>query len=292
MGYSRDTMVAPLISSNLCAVRVPHGFSTRVGGVSVATAAADFASLNFGNPGDLTEHRDPPAHIARNFELLAEAIRAAGREIVQVHQVHGAAVHVVRRGGPAHPTAHDTKADAVVTDDPERLLAVRVADCCPILLASGDGSVVGAVHAGWRGVVCENELGADAGPLVVRRGVLAPAVRAMRSLGAVAIRAAIGPCISVRYFEVGPEVLAEFRGVFGADCEGRGLLRGGGTDDSSGKGFAHLQGCLREQLQALGVEPIDTIARCTVGEPDLFFSHRRDKGRTGRMVGIIGPASR
>lgn len=278
-------MVAPLISSTLCAARVPHGFSTRVGGVSVTTESADFASLNFGNPGDLIEHRDPPVNIARNFQLLADAIRAPEREIVQVHQVHGAAVHVVRPGRPSHATAHDTKADAVVTDDPARLLAVRVADCCPVLLASGDGRVVAAVHAGWRGVVCPNDAGSAAAASVTARGVLAPTVRAMRELGATSIRAAIGPCISFARFEVGPEVLAEFRAVFGDRCDERELIRAA----PGGKGFVNLQACLREQLGTLGVEAIDTIARCTVGEPELFFSHRRDGGRTGRMVGVIGP---
>lgn len=276
---------APIISSLLCDCRVPHGFSTRAGGVSVATPAADFSSLNFGNPGDLVEHRDPPANIARNFEILAAAIRAPGREIVQVHQVHGAAVHVVRRGAAAHATPSDTKADAIVTDDPTRLLAVRVADCCPILLSSADGRVVAAVHAGWRGVVCANQLASEDAAALGGSGVLAPTVLAMRALGASSLVAAIGPCISMEHFEVGSEVLGEFRAAFGAACEQRGLLRAA----PGGKGFIDLQGCLREQLLSLGVEKIDTLARCTVREPDLFFSHRRDKGRTGRMVGVIGP---
>lgn len=276
-------MIAPLLCPNLCAARVPHGFSTRKGGVSVATPTADFESLNFGNPGDLAEGRDPPGNIARNFELMAEAVRASGREIVQVHQVHGPHVHVVRAGDPTHATQSDTKADAIVTDDPTRLLAVRVADCCPVLLCGGDGRVVAAVHAGWRGVVCESAAADAPGP--ARRGVLAPAVRAMRELGARSIHAAIGPCISFDRFEVGSEVLREFRAVFGEGCDQRGLIR----DAGGGKGFVHLQACLEEQLRALGVAGVDTIARCTVGEPDLFFSHRRENGRTGRMVGVIGP---
>jgi hypothetical protein len=258
--------------------------------VSVATPAADFASLNFGNPGELTEHRDPPANIARNFEILVDAIRAPGREIVQVHQVHGAGVHVVRRGMPAHRTAQDTRADAIVTDDPMRLLVVRVADCCPILLASGDGRIVAAVHAGWRGVVCEHD-GATRAGSSARRGVLAPTVDAMRALGAQGVRAVIGPCISFDHFEVGPEVLDEFCAVFGADAQSRGLIRSAAPSGVRGQGFVNLQACVREQLCELGVEPIDAIARCTVAEPELFFSHRRDKGRTGRMVGIIGPAA-
>ncbi|HEX8875966.1 MAG TPA: polyphenol oxidase family protein [Phycisphaerales bacterium] len=276
-------MIAPLLSPALASLGVPHAFSTRAGGVSVPTPAADFSSLNFGNPGDLVEHRDPPGNIAVNFARLAHTIDAAGREIVQVHQMHGAAVHVVRRGAPTHATPHDTKADAVVTDDPTRLLAVRVADCCPILLTDAEGTVVAAVHAGWRGVVCESAAGDASGP--ARRGVLAPTVRAMLDLGARSIHAAIGPCISFDRFEVGAEVLSAFRAVFGEGCDQRRLIRVAGE----GKGFVNLQACLEEQLRALGVTGVDTIARCTAGEPDLFFSHRRENGRTGRMVGVIGP---
>jgi YfiH family protein len=277
----------PIISPLLCDCRVPHGFSTRAGGVSAPTPAADFSSLNFGNPGDLVEHRDPPANIARNFALLTQAIRAPDREIVQVHQVHGTHVHLVRRGTPTHATSSDTRADAIVTDDPSRLLAVRVADCCPVLLSSGDGRVVAAVHAGWRGVV------GGEGP--DRRGIVDPTVSAMRTLGASGVRAVIGPCIGFDQFEVGPEVLGEFRAAFGDDCEDRGLIRtqaaASGTSDGRAKGYVNLQACLREQLAHAGVERIDTVDRCTVSEPEVFFSHRRERGRTGRMVGVIGPAA-
>lgn len=255
---------------------VPHAFSTRAGGYSVGM----FASLNFGNPGELErERRDPPANIAANFGLLMHEIGAMGREIVQVHQVHGAEVRAVRRGGPTHERewgGSETKADAIVTDDPGRVLVIRVADCAPVLLASRDGKVVGAAHAGWRGVVA---------------GVAARTVEAMRELGAGSgaseIVGAIGPCIGASVFEVGAEVAAEFRRVFGA---GTAHVRAG---EREGKFLVDVKGALCEQLTHAGVGIVDVLPHCTVtsrderGEP-MFYSHRRDKGMTGRMVGVVG----
>lgn len=235
--------------------------------------------MNFGNPGELPPGvaRDPKANIEANFTSVAEALGCAGRRIIQVHQVHGAAVHFVRRDpladalGSGEIVWGDVKADAIVTDDPSCVVAVRVADCCPVLLASTDGRVVGAVHAGWRGVVA---------------GVLPEAVRAMRTLSNVGIAAAIGPCISFDQFEVGGEVAAEFRAAFGPAAEQ--LIRPRGPEHP-GKALVDLKGALAVQLQEAGVGEVDIDPGCTVSQPNLFFSHRREAGVTGRMIGIIGP---
>lgn len=257
---------------------VAHAFSTRRGGVSTGI----FDSLNFGNPSDLPrERRDPPANIERNLEILLESAGIADviqREIVQVYQVHGGKTHVVRPGARTHPDSpdpitgetRDTKADALVTDDPARVLCVRTADCTPVLLASGDGRIVGAAHAGWRGVIA---------------GIAAGAVEAMRVLGAGAIRAVIGPCISRKHFEVGPEVVREFARVFRERSPCR-VVDGANRES---KGFVDLQAALAIQLEAAGVEHIETIALCTYERTDLFFSHRRDNGHTGRMAAVITP---
>jgi hypothetical protein len=231
-----------------------------------------FASLNFGNPGELSpESRDPATNIAANKAKVLEAVGMAGRELVEVHQVHGPQVHVVRRGEASHG-AETTKADALVTDDPSRAVAIRVADCTPVLLASDDGRLVGAVHAGWRGVIS---------------GVLPRALDRMAELGADPSRllAAIGPCISAAQFEIGPEVVAAFRERFGAATP---LT----YETGDGKGRADMQGALRRQLLEAGVTRVDVLARCTVLEPELFYSHRRDKGLTGRMMGVIGPMAK
>lgn len=249
---------------------VPHGFSTREGGVSSGV----FASLNFGNPGDLAvEARDPRANIEENIRRALAACGAEGRELVEVHQVHGAAAHVVRHGQRAHHGPNDTKADAIVTDDPERMIGVRIADCAPVLIASRDGRVAAAVHAGWRGVVA---------------GVVVRAVETMRELSRdsceAGIFAAIGPRIGVDAFEVGPEVAAEFERVFG---RGTRHVRAGTGDRS----LVDIGGALSEQLHLAGVGRVEALPRCTYAEPELFYSHRRathERAATGRMIAMIG----
>ncbi|MCW5769869.1 MAG: peptidoglycan editing factor PgeF [Phycisphaeraceae bacterium] len=267
-----------LHSEALAALGVPHAFSTRIGGYSVGP----FSSLNFGNPGDLEpDRRDPPSNIAANTRLVLDALAASNREVVQVHQVHGPEVRIVRTGGPTHDpewNGNDTKADAIVTDDPTRILAIRIADCAPVLLSTIDGRIVAAVHAGWRGVIA---------------GVAPRAVHAMRSLTSnptTEVIAAIGPCIGFHAFEVGPEVAAEFTRAFG-DATPHVRPR----ETHPGKFLVDLKGALCEQLNRAGVPIVDLLPHCTATSTDpatgtpLFFSHRRDHGLTGRMVGMIGP---
>ena len=104
----------------------------------------------------------------------------------------------------------------------------------------------------------------------------------MRGLGATRIVAAVGPCISVEHFEIGPEVAAEFRRVFGA---GTLTIR----ERGNARPMADLKLAIRLQLEAAGVADIDVLSHCTHADRDLFFSHRRDQIRSGRMVGVIGP---
>ena len=266
-GSTLVSMGSPVLltSSLLTSCGIPHAFTTRLGGFSTGI----FDSLNFGNPSDLpADRRDPAARIALNKDAALRAVGMAGREFVEVHQVHGDGVHVVRAGGPAHAGPETTRADAIVSDDIARAVAVRVADCTPVLLATADGRLVAAVHAGWRGVVAD---------------VAGRTVEAMRDLGAgpQELVAAIGPCISEPEFEIGPEVIEAFRRRFGQGTPHASATQGG-------KGRADLQGALRTSLEGAGVGRIDTLARCTVREPTHFFSHRRDRGVTGRMAAFIG----
>src|SRR5829696_7758316 len=127
-------------------IGVPHAFSTRLGG----TSPPPFDSLNLGNPtGDGTP-RDSYPRILSHYPLLLEAAGCPSGEWCRLHQVHGATVIRVRAGEPLDKA---TQGDALVSEDPARAIAVRVADCAPILLASDDGRTVAAVHAGWRGVI-------------------------------------------------------------------------------------------------------------------------------------------
>jgi len=269
-------MTAHVLHSDLLAAHgIPHGFSTRVGGVSGGV----FESLNLGNPSELpAAERDPARHIQENYRRILEAMGCAGRTVTEVHQVHGGAVHVVANpppGCPAPLPGPDPKADAVITDDARRVVAIRVADCAPVLLSTPDGSLVAAVHAGWRGVIAR---------------ALPNTVDAMRTLGARELLAAIGPCIGPDRFEVGAEVATQFRRAFSdADSEaGPGnppVLRAG----REGRSLVNLQEALRRQLSAWGVLRCERLPRCVHTEAALFYSHRRDGGRTGRMAGVIGP---
>jgi polyphenol oxidase len=241
---------------------VAHAFSTRIGGISTPP----FDSLNLGNPSGC-EVQDDYETIYENYRILQRVIGHERTPRVWVHQVHGGAVATVRRGEMFESGA---KADALVSDDPQRLMAVRVADCVPILMASKDGPVVAAVHAGWRGVIA---------------GVVPRAIARMTELDADArpggIMAAIGPCIGFEQFEVGGEVLAEFRRVFGADAPIK--------PTADGKGHVDLRRAVEMQLLMSGIpaDQIDTTDRCTFRDGEEFYSHRRDRGVTGRMAALI-----
>lgn len=243
---------------------VPHAFSTRLGG----TSPAPFDSMNLGNPNGC-EIQDDYDRIWENYRLLQRAGGCGGRELCRVHQVHGDGIVRVRRG-EAFDTAQ--KADALVSDDPARVLSVRVADCVPVLLATPDGRAVAAVHAGWRGVIA---------------GIVPKAIAQLRTLTNDSthedVIAAIGPCIGGEAFEVGAEVLAEFTRVFGADAPCR--------TRPDGKGHVDLREAVRRQLRAAGLkdDQIDSTDRCTYRDREEFFSHRRDNGITGRMAAIIAP---
>lgn len=246
---------SPLLES----IGVPHAFSTRLGG----TSPPPFDSLNVGNPNGC-DIQDDYARIWDNYRLLQAAAGCAEREVCRVHQVHGDVAARVRAGEPFDTSA---KADAIVGSDPHRVLSVRIADCVPVLLASGDGKTVAAVHAGWRGVVA---------------GIAPAALREMRAEPA-RCGAAIGPCIGFDAFEVGREVMEAFGAAFGDGAPVRAR--------PDGKGHVDLREAVRRQLVAAGVpeDRIDTTDRCTVRDADEFFSHRRDNGITGRMAAIIAP---
>ena len=247
------------VSPRLESIGVPHAFSTRIGG----TSPPPFDSLNLGNPIGCDIQDDYP-RILSHYPLLQAAAGCPVGEWCRLHQVHGAGVVRVKRGEPFDRT---TQGDALVSDDPTRSIAVRIADCVPILLATRDGKTVAAVHAGWRGTVA---------------GALPKTVKEMR-VAASDVVAAIGPCISFEAFEVGGEVLDEFVRAFGPTAPIRR------RDD--GKGFVDLRECLRRQLiaEGLGEHQIDPTDRCTFRDKDEFFSHRRDRGITGRMAAIISP---
>jgi len=255
----------------LAAVGVVHAFATRIGGVSTGP----FTTLNLGNPA-APGPQDTADNLAENYRRLQDAIGAAGVQRCWVRQVHGAAVGVVApesEGEYAEALNAEildrwqgqTAADALLTAQPGVLLTVRIADCVPVLLASADGRVVAAVHAGWRGVV---------------GGVVLQALKALGERGVEPdqVRAALGPAISAVNFEVGADVAQEFQ---------RAGLAHAVQATGGGKAHVDMQGAVRAQLAAAGVAAIDGNGCCTVRDAADFFSHRRDQGLTGRMAAVI-----
>jgi polyphenol oxidase len=258
-------------SAILEAIGVRHAFSTRLGGVS----PPPFDSLNLGNPNGCAV-QDDYDRIWANYARLLSCIGCPTEPPLRVHQVHGNEVLEVR-SGEGFDTA--CKADALVSGDSRRAISVRTADCVPILISSGDGSIVAAVHAGWRGIV------AGVIPATLKRIMAAMGKRVLT------FRAAIGPCIGMGAFEVGSEVLMEFEKVFGVSFESRGesLPFGSRLNGIDGKGHVDLRAAARLQLLECGIDEqyVDSTDRCTVTHKDEFFSHRRDHGITGRMAAII-----
>jgi len=240
-----------ILQSRLLAA-FPHGFTTRRGGAS----APPYDELNL---GDRVE--DDPAAVAENWRRLQAA---CGLGFARVRQVHGA--EVLAADAPCLP---EVEADAVVSHRPGVAACVAVADCVPVLLADPATGLVAAVHAGWRGTLAR---AAAAGVEALRRaGAGAPA----------GLLAAIGPSIGPCCYLVSPELAATFEAAFGA-----GVVRRG-----DGGPRLDLWTANQRALQEVGVAHLDRLERCTACERDRFFSHRRDGGRTGRMVGFIAPLS-
>jgi purine-nucleoside/S-methyl-5'-thioadenosine phosphorylase / adenosine deaminase len=259
--HTSPTGVVTYVSSLLREANVRHAFSTRIGGLS----PAPFDSLNLGNPNGC-DIQDPTERVRANYALLQQAAGCAGVERVYLHQVHGAVAWTLRPGS-AHN--NDAKGDVLVSNDPSRVLSMRVADCVPVLLASRNGKTVAAIHAGWRGVV--------AGAAIVGLEKLCE----LQGIRTREVIAAIGPSIGFEAFEVGPEVLEAFARVFGSSAPVRR------RDD--GKGHVDLREAIRGQLLAANIpqSQIDATDRCTYTHVDEFFSHRRENGVTGRMAAII-----
>lgn len=234
-----------------------HGFFTRKGGAS----SGIFHGLNCGvGSSDQTEA------VALNRARAAEALGVRPDHLVGVHQIHSADVVTVTEVQTARP-----RADAMVTDRPGIALSVLTADCQPVLMADAEAGVIGAAHAGWRGALS---------------GILGNTVRAMEALGAKAgrIRAVIGPAISQRAYEVGPEFMDSF---LAADPAYDRFFAGSTGD----RVRFDLPGFGLMTLRAAGVGEAIWCGHCTYGDPDRFFSYRRTVHRQeadyGRLLSAI-----
>jgi YfiH family protein len=225
---------------------VRWGFSTRHGGVTEGPRG----SLTLAAAPGVPEHE-----LVENWRRALEPLDAVPDQVALMSQVHGATVLEV--AGPTGVRTTAGEADALVTRRPDVVLAVRVADCVPILLA-GPG-VVAAVHAGWRGLAA---------------GVVPAAVAAMDVDGIVAV---VGPHISADAYEVGPEVITCIAAT-GVPTSRIRVARGDRV-------HADLGAAAVWQLEAAGVTVLPFEAACTTG-PD-HFSHRHEGPVTGRQAGMI-----
>jgi hypothetical protein len=228
--------------------------TTRLGGVS----AAPYDSLNLG-----AHVGDEPQAVAANRARVAALLP---REPLWLDQVHGTEVFDADAAVSAELIA-PPRADAAVTREPGRVLAVMTADCLPVVIAA-DG-VLAVAHAGWRGLAA---------------GVLENAVAAMRVNRGAELRAWIGPAIGQSAFEVGDEVRAAFAERH-ALPEGIFVLNGASDAQGRPKWQADLAGLAALRLRASGVQTIVQSGICTVEENDCFYSYRKE-GRTGRSATI------
>jgi YfiH family protein len=240
--------------------------TTRAGGVS----APPYDTLNLGlHVGDDADK------VMLNRQRVALALQARP---VWLNQVHGR--QVLRLQG--QPVDGQT-ADAVCTTERGLACTIMVADCLPVLFTDPLGRVVGAAHAGWRGLAgSPPEGGVLEATLTAMRGILTQEIGAV---GHVPLLAWLGPCIGPTAFEVGAEVVQAFRDSQFSD---QGLWRQHPTHE--GKWLIDLAGLARQRLFALGVEQISgndgSDPWCTVSQSILWFSHRRDR-ISGRMAASI-----
>jgi polyphenol oxidase len=223
-------------------------FSTRLGGVS----DGPFRSLNL---GVLTG--DDPRRVVENRRRICGGVGADPETATMALQVHGARVTQARPLGVVTPGTPYDACDGLWSDRAGQAMMLVTADCLPVALArtGGDAPRLALLHVGWRGLLAG----------IVEAGVAA--------LGRGETVAAIGPGIGPCCYEVGEDVAGPLRERFG--------------DDVARDGTADLALAAERALTREGCASVQRSGLCTACDPDLFFSHRRDRGRTGRQ-GVVG----
>lgn len=235
--------------------RVKALFTTRKGGVS----SVPYASLNLGD-----HVGDDPSRVEQNRTLLR---RFLPEDPSWLKQTHGTTV--IDAGAWRLKTAEGApEGDAVFTRQSANVCAILVADCLPILFCDRNGTIVGLMHAGWRGLAA---------------GIV------QRTLSAIDHRdsplmAWLGPAIGPGRFEVGEEVRNTF--IQRDSKSARAFARPPEAGDNAGKWLANIFLLAQQQLMDAGITEIHGGGVCTYNDPDRFFSYRRD-GVTGRMAGLI-----
>jgi YfiH family protein len=234
--------------------------------VPLAAAASHFFTVK-----NLTLRDD-----AAEWESVAVAIGVTRENLLLLRQVHDATVAVAspdRRRPWPRPDA-----DAIVSNDPSAAVAIRVADCVPILLAEETGRAVAAIHAGWRGTA--------------KRAVIAgvSALQATYGVRPERVIAAVGPCIGPCCYEVSESTFQTFREA----GHHASILERWFEPRAEGKFHLDLWRATRDQLEGAGVMPdnIHIAELCTKTHADVFHSYRVKGDKAGRLIGIIRASGR
>ncbi|SER73052.1 conserved hypothetical protein [Tranquillimonas rosea] len=249
-------MTLDIITSDTLAP-LRHGFFGRRGGASSGV----FAGLNCGHGSS-----DQSEAVTINRRRVADVMEVAPDALLTVHQVHSADVVVLD-----DPPETAPRADGLVTTTPGLALGVLTADCQPVLFADPEAGVVGAAHAGWKGALA---------------GILDATIDAMVDAGArrEAIRAVIGPTISQRAYEVGPDFFEDF---IAEDPDSARFFAQGDGD----RMLFDLPGFGLYRLRAAGIAEAEWTRHCTYSDADRFYSYRRSthlrEADYGRMIAAI-----
>jgi YfiH family protein len=230
---------------------------TRSGGVS----PNPWAALNLGSTVG-----DDLQRVQSNRRLALAALERDPSSVYDVWQVHGVNVSIAEAPRPVETP--QVKADVILTNKAGVTLMMRFADCVPIFLHDPVNKVVGIAHAGWMGTI---------------KGTVRYAVEAMQQrFGSKVkdVRAGIGPSIGPDHYEVGPEVADQVRRVFGGEASSL-LLRGTGREKFD------LWAANRLILEEAGVIHVEVAGICTACHTEDWYSHRAEKGKTGRFGAII-----
>jgi YfiH family protein len=237
-------------------------FSTRTGGISTGS----YYSLNLG-----FKSGDDIACVKRNFELLCDAAGFSREDLVLSDQVHGDRYRIVGRKDRGKGTVIDSDivgVDALITNERGVALCIFTADCVPVFLYDRENKAAALCHAGWRGV---------AGDIVLKT---VDAMKASYNSSPKDMTAAIGPSIGPCCFNVGTDVAGVFEKMF-PDTDNIVMGAAGGCR-------VNLWNAVNQQLKSAGVKESDIICSglCTSCCSE-FYSYRRDRGKTGRMISIL-----
>lgn len=238
-----------------------QGFTTRHEGVS----RPPYNSLNLG-----MNTQDQQANVEGNRSLLARAFGVNQEALVTPRQVHGCDILVINEPNEDFSHFLSVEGDAVITNQPNVMIGVCVADCAPILLCDPDKKIIAVVHAGWKGTAAK---------------LVSKTVAGMQSeFGSTPsrIQAAIGPCIKKCCYEVDEPVRQAFQ-KGGLSWDACAELK------SPGKWHLDLAAANRELLMEAGLtaDAIQTSDQCVCCHSEQFFSYRRDQEESGRQMGFI-----